>query len=241
SGMGGISVLRSLLRQMPGEYYIFWGDNQNAPYGTRSAQDITALTWGVVHKLLARDIKALVIACNTATAAAASDLRAKLAIPVLGLEPALKPAAAHAKGGAVVVLATEATLRLEKYARLLRAYGQNTHSVACPELVAFVERGDTSSDALMECLKQKLAPYAPDGISAIVLGCTHFVWLKDAVKKILPDATVFDGNDALARHLEGILGARGLLRPPGSGGYELHTTSDDPEMRALMHRFLAGI
>ncbi len=123
SGMGGISVLRSLLRQMPGERFIFWGDNKNAPYGSRSAEDIRALTRSIVRRLLARDIKALVIACNTATAAAAAELRAGLTIPVLGLEPALKPAVAHAAGGCVVVLATEATLRLEKYGMLLRAYG----------------------------------------------------------------------------------------------------------------------
>lgn len=237
SGMGGISVLQSLIERMPEEFFVFWGDNKNAPYGTRDEADILRLTWDIVYQLLARDVKAVVIACNTATAAAAADLRAKLKIPVLGLEPALKPAALSARDGRIVVLATEATIKLDKYHHLLERFGRNTVSLPCPELVEFVERGDTDSDALMDCLREKLNP-EEGKIAAVVLGCTHYVWLRPAIEKVAPGALIFDGNDGLARHLREILESGGLLNEGGTGGYELNTTSEDPAMLELMRRYL---
>lgn len=238
SGMGGISVLQSLLERMPGEFFIFWGDNKNAPYGTRDEADILRLTWDVVDRLLARNVKALVIACNTATAAAAADLRAKLPIPVLGLEPALKPAAQYAGNRRIAVLATEATLKLEKYRHLLERFGRDTLSLPCPELVEFVERGDTGSDELLDALRKRLNPGGEE-IAAVVLGCTHYVWLRPAIHKVAPNAAIFDGNDGLARHLRDILEEGNLLNGGGAGGYELNTTSDDPKMLALMRRYLS--
>lgn len=238
SGMGGISVLKSLMAHMPGETYIFWGDNKNAPYGGRSAQEICRLTFSVVDRLLERDVKTLVIACNTATSAAAAALRERLDIPVLGLEPALKPAAKFAGDGCVAVLATEATLRLEKYRRLLEKYGRNTLSIPCPELVRFVEKGDTGSERVKAYIREKLAPYFERDIKAVVLGCTHFVWLKDAVHEIVPWAEIFDGNEGLARHMKDILEEKGLLSSGIAGDCELHTTSDDPAMLALMEKYI---
>ena len=238
SGMGGISVLRALMAHMPNEKYIFWGDNKNAPYGFRDVEMIRQLTNAVVDRLLNRDIKALVIACNTATSAAASDLRKRLSIPVLGLEPALKPASEFAGDGLVVVLATEATLKLEKYQRLLERYGRNTVSLPCPELVEFVENGDLSSDNVMQYISSRLSPYRKAGIRAIVLGCTHFVWLADAVHEAIPEARIFDGNDGLARHMRELLAERALLSDGADGSYELHTTSDDPQMLKRMTLYL---
>jgi glutamate racemase len=237
SGMGGISVLQSLVEKMPEEFFVFWGDNKNAPYGPRDEADILRLTWDIADRLLARDIKALVIACNTATAAAAADLRAKLTIPVLGLEPALKPAARYAGERRIVVLATEATIKLEKYRQLLERFGRNTISVPCPELVEFVERGDTDSDAVMDSLRAKLNPGGEE-IAAIVLGCTHYVLLRPAIAKVAPGAAIFDGNDGVARHLRKILEEGNLQNEGGTGGYELNTTSDDPAMLELMRRYL---
>lgn len=238
SGMGGISVLRALMAHMPDETYIFWGDNKNAPYGGRSVQEIQRLTYDVVDRLLARNLKALVIACNTATSAAAASLRERLSIPVLGLEPALKPAAEFAGDGCVAVLATEATLRLEKYRRLLEKYGRNTVNIPCPELVKFVENGDTDSDEVRNYISRQLEPYRDRGIKAVVLGCTHFVWVQKAVREIIPEAEIFDGNEGLARHMKELLGERDLLCDSETGGYELHTTSDDPEMLVRMEKYL---
>lgn len=238
SGMGGISVLKELIARMPGEKYIFWGDSANAPYGGRGAEEIKDLTCAIVEKLLQRDVKAVVIACNTATSAAAEHLRKNLSIPVLGLEPALKPAASFAGDGCVAVLATEATLKLEKYKRLQEKYGRNTVNIPCPELVRFVENGDTGSDALKAYIKQRLKAHNCRDIRAVVLGCTHFVWLREAVREVVPGAEVFDGNEGLARHMQDVLEQKHLLNGGKDGGYELHTTSEDPQMISRMEAFL---
>lgn len=237
SGMGGLSVVRSLRKQLPGERFIFWGDNKHAPYGTHTQQEILELTWNIVNKILAQDVKAIVIACNTATSAAAADLRAKLDIPVLGLEPALKPAVEYAGDGRVAVLATGATLTLEKYQRLLARFGRNTVSIPCPELVEFVEAGDTGSKAVVDYISKKLEPYR-NGLQALVLGCTHFVWLRDAAQEAAPGVQIFDGNEGLSRYMKVRLEKEGLLAEGQAGGVELYTTSEDPAVLERMKGFL---
>ncbi|MBQ4089875.1 MAG: glutamate racemase [Clostridia bacterium] len=237
SGMGGLSVVRSLMKQLPGERFIFWGDNKHAPYGTHTQQEILELTWDIVNRILEQDVKAIVIACNTATSAAAADLREKLDMPVLGLEPALKPAVEYAGDGKVVVLATEATLRLEKYQRLLARFGRNTISLPCPELVEFVEAGDTGSEKVVEYISKKLEPYK-NGLQALVLGCTHFVWLREAAQQAAPGVQIFDGNEGLSRYMKVRLERENLLAEGQAGGVELYTTSDDPETLVRMKGFL---
>ena len=237
SGMGGLSVVRTLRKHLPDEKLIFWGDNKHAPYGVHTQQEILELTWDIVNKILERDVKAIVIACNTATSAAAADLREKLDIPVLGLEPALKPAVEFAGKAPVAVLATPATLRLEKYQKLLERFGHNTVSLPCPELVEFVEEGDTGSDKVVKYIADKLEPYK-DGLKALVLGCTHFVWLREAAGKAAPGVEIFDGNEGLARYLKFRLEREDKLTAISQGGCELHTTSDDPETLIRMDAFL---
>lgn len=234
SGMGGVSVLKSLVREMPHEKFVYWGDNKHAPYGTRGEAEIYALTRAIVDRLIAGGAKAIVIACNTATSAAAKRLRSELDMPVFGLEPALKPAYMYAGGGKIAVLATEATLRLEKYQKLLEQYGKNVVNLPCPELVEFVERGITDGAALDAYFRALFAPYAD--ISCVVLGCTHFVWLKSAISRHLPDAEIFDGNPGLARHVRSALAEKSALREAGEGHVELHTTSDDKNVMLMMRR-----
>ena len=237
SGMGGLSVIRTLRKYLPDEKFIFWGDNRHAPYGTHTQQEILELTWNIVNRILERDVKAVVIACNTATSAAAADLREKLDIPVLGLEPALKPAVEYAGDGKVAVLATGATLSLEKYQKLLARFGRNTISIPCPELVEFVEAGDTGSQQVVEYISKKLEPYK-NGLQALVLGCTHFVWLREAAQEAAPGVQIFDGNEGLSRYLKVRLEREGLLAEGQTGGVELFTTSDDPAVLERMKRFL---
>ena len=240
SGMGGLSVVRALRKHLPDEKLVFWGDNKNAPYGIHTAEEIREMTWGIVNRLLEHDVKAIVIACNTATSAAAPDLREKLDLPVLGLEPALKPAVEFAGDAPVAVLATGATLSLEKYQRLLERFGHNTVSLPCPELVEVVEAGDTGSDAVVNYIAEKLAPYK-DGLKALVLGCTHFVWLREAAQKAVPGVEIFDGNEGLARYLKVRLERGGMLCDIPQGGCELHTTSDDPAVMERMKAILGNI
>jgi glutamate racemase len=191
-----------------------------------------ALTMGIVEALLARGVKALVIACNTATSAAAQDLRARLTLPIIGMEPALKPAALKSDGR-ILVMATPATLRQKKFQALMRHYGDRAEMVPCPGLMEFVERGEVDSPALDEYLRERFAPY-PDA-DAIVLGCTHYVFLRRAILKAMPGALLFDGNEGTARRLQDVLGAEGLLNPEGPGSVEFITTGDPDVFLPIFH------
>lgn len=237
SGMGGISVLRSLVRILPDERFIYLGDNINAPYGVKKRDEIRRLAEKNIYRLLEMGSKAIVIACNTATSAAAAPLRASLNIPVLGLEPALKPASVYANGGKIAVLATKATLDLPKYKYLEERYGANAVDIPCPGLVEFAEKGDTDSPELRSYISERLAQAGE--IKAIVLGCTHFVLLKKAIHETIPGAALFDGNDGVAKHLRSTLSRLSLLSEKKSGGYELHTTSPDPAVLSLMQKYMA--
>lgn len=222
--------MRALL---PNERFIYYGDNRNAPYGTRPEGEILALTLKSVEALLERNIKALVIACNTATSAAAHELRARLSLPIIGMEPALKPAALALGGGRILVMATPATLRQKKFQELMRQYGDRAEMLPCPGLMEFVERGEIDSPALDEYLKDRFAPFG--GADAIVLGCTHYVFLRRAIMKAMPGALLFDGNEGTARRLQDVLRAEGLLNPTGPGSVEFVTTGEPDVFLPVFH------
>ena len=236
SGFGGMSTLKTLRETLPRESFVFWGDNAHAPYGVHTAREIQDYTMEVVRRLLEKDVKAIVIACNTATSAAAASLREQLSLPVLGLEPALKPAVEYAGDGLVAVLATPATLKLEKYQQLSQKYGRNTVNVPCPELVELVEAGQTDTPQVRACIEEKLAA-CRGRLKAVVLGCTHFVWLRDAVQRAVPGVRVFDGNQALALHLIDVLQTNRLETAAEYGTCEYHTTSQDPEILRRLEDF----
>lgn len=234
SSVGGISVLREMTRMLPDEFFLYYGDALNAPYGVRDEDDIRALTEAAVENLLNRNIKALVIACNTATSAAAASLRSRLDIPVIGMEPALKPAAEHHNGGRILVMATPATLRQRKFQNLLEQYGEDAEMVPCGGLMEFVERGELDSPALYEYLHEKLR--VEDGaIEAIVLGCTHYVFLKDAIQTVQPSVALYDGNEGTGHQLIKMLKKHDALAEPGrSGGIELCTSGDSEKLLPVM-------
>ena len=239
SGMGGISVLRELRAHLPEEHFIYYGDNANAPYGVRTEDEIRELSWEVVRKLLAFDIKALVVGCNTATAAAVKSFRAALEMPILGIEPAIKPAALHAPGKRVLVLATAATLRLEKFQALKAIYCPDAICVPSPELVVFVERGIFSGAELDGYLENLLAPFKNVDFGAVVLGCTHFIFLRKAIGRHLPGVPMFDGNGGIANHLQHVLAERDLLCESGrKGQLELYTSGDPAHSLPVMRQLL---
>ena len=175
SGVGGISVLRHLLKQLPGERFVYFGDSANAPYGSRPTEEVRALTLAAVEKLLAEyPLKALVIACNTATAAAVKDVRAAHPeLIVVGIEPALKVAADHYPGGRVGVLATEVTLREEKFDTLLHRFDEDVtiYKIPAPGLVELVEKGKVDTPETEALLRKVLCPYL-GRLDAVVLGPT---------------------------------------------------------------------
>lgn len=232
SGLGGISVLRELRALMPEENYLYFGDSANAPYGVRSLEDVRILTVNAISNLYDRGIKAAVIACNTATSAAIIPLRERFAdIPVIGMEPALKPAVLEHPHECVLVLATALTLREEKFSHLMERYDDRAEVVAlpCPELVEFVERGELDSPALDAYLQERLGPWR-ERADAAVLGCTHFPFLRAAIGRALrPDAVLYDGGAGTARQTQRQLELRNLRREgekPGTVEIEnsLHTT-----------------
>lgn len=215
SGLGGISVLRHLLRLMPGERYLYFGDSANAPYGSRPTSEVRDLTLAAAEQLMEeKPLKALVLACNTATAAAVKDLRQKYPdLIVIGIEPALKVAADHYPGGRIGVMATEVTLREEKFDTLLHRFHENCSvtKIPMPGLVQLVEAGKTDSPEMDDLLRNLLAPHIGK-LDAVVLGCTHYPLAARAISRVLGENVVLlDGGDGTARETKRRLEEAGLL------------------------------
>ena len=236
SGVGGISVLRHLIRLMPGERFVYFGDSANAPYGSRPTREIRELTLAAVHSLLEEyPLKALVIACNTATAAAVNDIRnAHPDLIVVGIEPALKVAADHYPGGRVGVLATEVTLREEKFDTLLHRFDENVtiYKIPVPGLVELVEQGKVDTPETEGLLRRVLAPYIGK-LDAAVLGCTHYPFARAAISRVLgKDVVLLDGGEGTARETRRRLEMAGLLEN-GTGDVIIRNSSPDPDLLRL--------
>ena len=240
SGVGGVSTLIAATRELPGEAFLYYGDTRNAPYGTKTREEILALSRRAVEILLENGAKAVVIACNTATGAAAEALRAQYDFPIIGIEPAIKPASLLRAGGVVLSLATPLTLRSEKYHRLEALYGEGVVSLPCPGLMDFVERGEIDSPAIDEYIERLLAPYRETAVDAVVLGCTHYVFLREKIAAHLPAGTpLIDGNAGTARQLRRRLTACDLLSSGERGGVRFMTSGGE-ETLSLMRALFGG-
>lgn len=241
SGVGGISVLRQLRKQMPGERFLYFGDSANAPYGSRSTEQVRQLTLAAAEMLFRNyPVKALVVACNTATSAAIRDLREKYPRRIIvGIEPALKLAADRFPGGSIGVMATQVTLREEKFARLVGRFRQE-HRIApipAPGLVELIEAGKRDSEETARYLESLLAPYVGQ-LDVMVLGCTHFPFVKHGIQRILgPGTQVIHGGEGTARETRRRLRAAGLLRQ-GPGELTIINSSDDGRMIRLSYELL---
>lgn len=215
SGVGGISVLREMVRLMPEEDFYFFGDSINAPYGTKTQEEICRLTLQHVARMAEKGIKGIVIACNTATSASIGRLREIYTeIPVVGIEPALKPAVMEKKGAKVLVLATPMTVQGTKFRDLAAKYQEQATilPVGCPGLMEFVEEGKLEGEEVEKYLKNLLFPYLSGGIDAVVLGCTHYPFLKRAIARVLgPGPHIIDGSEGTARELQRRLREMNLL------------------------------
>ena len=234
SGVGGISVLKELIKLMPEEKYLYFGDSANAPYGGRTTDEVRSLTLAAAEMLLQRGVKALVVACNTATAAAIAPLREKYPDTiVIGIEPALKLAANRYPGGSVGVMATPVTLREEKFTRQLERFpGLRVSTIPVPALVELVEGGHLNDPQVEETLRSALAPFAGK-LDAVVLGCTHYPFAAKTVRKLLGEKTaVLDGSEGTARETKRRLEQAGLLSD-GPGQVQIENSAQDPRLLKL--------
>lgn len=214
SGIGGITLLHQALVMLPNEKYIFYADTDNAPYGIKSREQVIALVDDVMRFMAEHDCKAVVIACNTATAAAAEIMRRKYSIPIIGIEPAVKPAVKESHGKRVLVAATPLTVKEEKLRNLVKLV-DDAHLVdllALPKLVEFAECGEFSSDAVEAYLRDAFSSYELEHYGELVLGCTHFNYFKDTFRKILPNEIhMIDGSEGTIRQLIHVLKSQNRL------------------------------
>ncbi len=238
SGVGGISVLRELVRQLPSESFVFYGDSANAPYGEKSRDQVLRRSRAIVDMLLDDGCKAIVIACNTATSAAAPTLRADYAhVPIIGVEPALKPATLAPDIEHILVMATPITLRLDKYKQLADRWGSNHDviEVPCAGLAGRIEQGRLDAPDIDELLETLIGSYR-GRVDTVVLGCTHYPFVAPQIKRILGDVPLFDGASGTARQLERRLAERGLLSKSSGPGEVVFASSKDTAEELELYR-----
>lgn len=243
SGIGGLTVMREAVKLMPNENYIYFGDSKNAPYGTKTVNEVKELSFRATEFLLSKGAKAIVVACNTATSAAIEDLRNQYAdIPIIGIEPALKPAVKKYGQGKVVIMATPMTLAEKKFSSLLDKYKGEAEIIPlpCAGLVEFIERGILDGIELEQFLKEKFSLCEVGTISSVVLGCTHYPFVKDAISKVLGNKVIIiDGSEGTARELKRRLEDEGLLNTKLSEGWiEIYNSANTQELIDLSYKLL---
>ena len=241
SGVGGISVLRQLRKLMPQEKYVYFGDSANAPYGTKSTEQVLELTLAAAEKLMAQyPVKALVVACNTATAAGIETLREKYPdLIVIGIEPALKLAADKHPTSTIGVMATQVTLREEKFDHLMHRFDSSCQviKIPAPGLVELIESAQGDSPEAQEFLHNLLDPFVGK-LDALVLGCTHYPFVRRNIAAILgPDVEILHGGKGTARETRRRLQLAGLLRQ-GTGSVEIINSAGDQHLLNLCRKLL---
>jgi glutamate racemase len=228
SGVGGLSVLREIRRELPGEGLLYVADSGYAPYGDKSTELIEARSIAIVEFLLSQNAKAIVVACNTATGVAIGTLRARFSLPIIAMEPAVKPAVTHTKSGVIGVLATSRTIASDNFARLHERFGADVKILmqACPGLVEQVETGDLSSHETRALIGQYVSPLLEQGADTLVLGCTHYPFLAALIREIAgPAVAIIDPSAAIARELRRRLAGADLLSIENRAGTEQFWTS----------------
>jgi glutamate racemase len=244
SGVGGLSVLKELVKELPGENFLYFGDSAHAPYGEKPLGRIRELSVNIADRMVAAGVKTIVIACNTATSAAVKEIRARYQerMPIIGIEPALKPAARWKKHGKILVMATPATLRLEKYEDLShRLEGEAEFlPVMCTGLAARIEKGNLDGADLYELLENLLGPYRGQ-VDGIVLGCTHYPFVKRQIRTIMGEIPMFDGGEGTAHELHRQLERHGLLGRAERKGQVVLLSSLDTEESRELYRQMYGM
>ena len=243
SGVGGLTVVRAVIDLLPHEPVIYFGDTARSPYGPRSLTEIRSFAREIAAYLLSRDVKMLVVACNSIEVAAIRDLTEEANVPVMGvIEPGVRAALRATRNGRVGVIGTEATIATGEYERALREAdgGVELFSRACPAFVPHVERGDTTSDELLAVAREYLAPLRESGVDTLILGCTHYPLLSGLISHVMgPDVVLVSSAEEAARDLYGVLLREGSLADEGGPpGHEFLCSGDAESFKELGARFL---
>lgn len=244
SGVGGLSVLKAVRARLPNENLVYLADQAHVPYGSRSLAEVRKFSEGITRCLISRDAKLVVVACNTASAAALHHLRKIFPrVSFVGMEPAVKPAAESTHSGVVGVLATPATFQGQLYASVIErfAHGVRVLQDTCPGLVMEIDRGNLDTAQVYAILEGALKPMLEEGIDTVVLGCTHFPFVIPVIESIVgPGVRVIDPSPAIARQVERLLEENNLLSQSlEKGQVEYYSTGDPDQMQVLLPR-LAG-
>jgi glutamate racemase len=243
SGVGGLSVLRALRLELPYEHFLYAGDSGCAPYGDRPAEFVVERATTITEFLIGQGAKAVVVACNTATAVAVESLRARFEIPIVAIEPAVKPAASRTRSRVVGVLATTGTLSSPNVGKLLASYGSDVEFVIqpCPGLADQVEKGEIASDATRALVRRYMRPIIDKGGDIVVLGCTHYPFLRPLIQEVAgPAVEVIDPATPVARELRRRLERAGLVNGSTAPGTERFWTTGVVEIVGPIVRQLWG-
>jgi len=232
SGVGGLSILREIRRAFASEDLLYVADSACVPYGDKSPQFVKARSFAITEFLVNRNAKAIVVACNTATGAAITTLRLRFSVPIVGIEPAVKPAVGKTASGVVAVLATSGTLSSDKFAKLLARFGGNVDILIqpCAGLVEQVETGELHGEKARALTAKYVLPLLERGADTIILGCTHYSFLAPLIREIAgPRVSIVDPNAAIAHELRRRLESHNLLSPVPHSGEERFWTSGSPD------------
>ncbi len=243
SGVGGLTVLSEALRQLPDEEYIYYADTENAPYGVKSPDQVKNLVLKAAENLAEKGIDALVVACNTATSIAVNDLRKKYSFPIVGMEPAVKPAVElNGSKKRILVAATELTLKEERFKELVSKLDSEhvVDAVPLSGLVEFCENGIFMDDIIIPYLEQQFSGFNLPGYSTLVLGCTHFPFYKEYFRNILPESiSIIDGNQGTVRRLKQLTSElRGNEINKNSGKIEFYNSGKAADHASRFYSYL---
>lgn len=246
SGLGGLTVVRAIMDELPQESILYFGDQGRFPYGPRALEEVREFALQIAAHLMDRDVKMIVVACNTATSAALPDVVEAVPVPVVGVvEPAVRAALHATRNHRVGLIGTEATVRSRSYeralARLDAAKTITMASQACPRFVEFVERGDTTSGELLDVARTYLRPLQDAGVDTLILGCTHYPLLRGAIHHVMgPDVLIISSAEETANDVYTVLAERGLQAPGTNLPAHRFESSGEPEMFGVLGRRFLG-
>jgi glutamate racemase len=241
SGLGGLTVAHAIMRQLPAESLVYFGDTARVPYGPKSPETVRRYSREIASWLLAQGVKAIVVACNTATAHALPALRDELDVPVIGVvEPGARAAVRATRSGHIGVIATNGTIKSGAYVRAIHAEAPGAHvtALACPLFVPLVEEGWTEHEATRAIAREYLAPFTSNEVDTLVLGCTHYPLLKPLIADIVgPDVRLIDSAEETAADTRRMLAEHSLSAENGDGDYRFVASDDQQQFLTLGQRF----